>query len=379
MKNFKETFVQIGLSEIPCLIDTNNIKWYPLNTFFKRALYRPCEVSSYRDSQLSNYMQVIEYKFQEQRGLKELKTWFMNETGIKIILKNIKTAPTNNSLMKLRQQGLYDACLYFNIKREEPIITQYSNMITNFEKYELFDRICLETDSNIKTNTTWKRCDKCNIFYPDNKNYFPINSKNNTKITCKKCNKEDFTIVDNEVNKLYKIGGKELVIAVYNKYYIKALKIINNSNVKFAPKLFYEKDILIKLIYYIQKNKNGDMENFNLRYMSKYINIPLPDMKKIIGSSINIGYLKALPEDYEKSTYLNEFKIKNICKQMFGYIIQGKNIPFPEIEPILGIITKKGLIIICKKPTEISNIKTFQFYKEPKKMNRILKKIKGWC
>lgn len=381
MINFKETTVQIGLGEVPCLIDENNTKWYPLNSFFKNILYRGVEISSYRDSSLSKYMQVIEYKFPKQRGTKPLKTWFMNESGIIIILQNIYTLSrnTNKSLIKLREQGLNDACIYFNIQREDLRKPRYSRIVANLNNYSLMDKIYIESDNNINSVSEWKRCDKCDYFYPNTHKYFPLNSKNNTELVCRKCNGSYFKTEDNDVKKLYEINDENLIQSIQKRHYIKTLEIINNSKIRFAPKLFYEKEVLVRLIYYIQKYKGGANENFNLKYMSQYIHIPIPKMKAILGNDFNIGYINATPDIKKKKNQYNVKKVQSICKQKFGFIVQPKYIPFPEIKPVVGIVTKQGLVVICKNPKKIKNIKTYNFYKEPHKMNQVIKSIEGLC
>lgn len=379
MCKFEQAYITINQNQIPVLKDENNINWYPMKMFFERILFRPADIKSYRDSEFSKYMQVIEFIFNNEFSNKPTKTWFVNEKGLKIILKNINTGQKHKIRARIREQYLYEACLFFNIQRPD-VRPKYKKQVTDLSEYDEWTKICLETDFEISEKTVWKRCNSCNKYFPNNKKYFNTKTlKNKQKVlrsTCKKCHNKNFKSTNPDIQKQYNIGGVELINSIKKRHYLKSFQILMEKSSSYVPPLFYDKNTLIQLIKYIKKEiiKN-DKSKYNLKYISQFIKISPLKMSQIIGNDLKIGTLKSLEIKRKKRNTISRTRIKSLCKDKFTNTIPSSKINISGIKPIIGIITQNGLHIICDEIKNIRYAKLYKFTNNLKEMEKIIKII----
>lgn len=215
MSDFKVNKVLIGDRLIDQLTDENGINWYPLSSFFKNILHKDEKISSFRDSKICKYMQVIEYNPNIKGANRDIKMWFINEKGIKYILKNITIKKIKKTwLYNLRKKSLYEACLFFNVKKEFEERPTYINTPPKLNDYDMWSIICLEYDKHIYMNEKWKICPACNYYYPYRERYFGHPKRSTSK--CLQCQGKDFKCQNKIIQYIYDNDGFELIYQLRN-------------------------------------------------------------------------------------------------------------------------------------------------------------------
>lgn len=375
MKNFTEEYIIISGIKIMRLIDENGIKWYPLNQFFRKILFKNFNVRYYRDDpSVNKHMQVISYMF---NGNTPLKTWFINEYGLKVIISNTTVIQRPDVKSRIRERKLYDACNYFGIKRDydlKPIIIQ---SMPDIKDYDIWSKICIESDENATQYNIWKKCEKCDKYYPNTSLYYEKmkagNGESKLKRTCRKCRGKLFIPTNSKKQYELKNGGIELVTALYNKDYIEAFKIIQEKNMKYAPNEFYSTEASLKLTKYIKKNIIDNNKEYYARNVAKILNMPTQKLYDLIKNQLNIGCYKPFKPAPKKE--MTESKLLQICAKRFPNRLSKKQVNIPDIEPVIGFLTKRGLVVICHNPKPMKNAKLYQFTSNKHSMTSILKSI----
>lgn len=206
-------------------IEEDGVYWFPLTSFFDRILFKKNVTREYRDSSLIKYMKVFEFK--PSYSTSTVKAWCMNEMGIKYILKRISVKNTRNiDIDELRRKNLLEACIYFKIKRIDDLESKYINIAPDIKDYDIWSYLCLTHDFDLKQGDTWKLCDECGYYYPDNAHYFVTNAKRKTTDVCIQCSGKDFKCKNEIMNYLYYHDGLNLLFEL-NKHKRDNEKIIN--------------------------------------------------------------------------------------------------------------------------------------------------------
>lgn len=205
--------VIIGDKIINEIIDEEGTKWYPMKAFLQKVLCKYDHVSAFRDSTISKYMKVFEFCSYNSHVV--MKTWCINEKGIKFLLKNMRVNKTKKDrLYKAKVKGFFEACDYFHVKTPNNIAPIFVNNITNFDDYEFWTVLCIENDTTINQFTKWKKCPECLYYYPYNKTFFGDNIKKDS--ICLQCKGENFKCKNVIIQCFYDNGGYDFLYDVYN-------------------------------------------------------------------------------------------------------------------------------------------------------------------
>ena len=108
MDKFTIEKVFIGEKIIDEITDEYGVKWYPFKRFLESILCKYDKVSKFRDSVIIRYMQVIEYAVNPKAPERLVKTWCINENGIKYLLRHMnifQKGKTNINLYRAREKG----------------------------------------------------------------------------------------------------------------------------------------------------------------------------------------------------------------------------------------------------------------------------------
>lgn len=208
----------IGQKFIDELTDEDGIKWYPLGYFLEKILCKSDKVSSFRDSNVSKYMKIIEYSCDRPRMRTPKKIWCINEKGIKYLLKNMLVVHRGKkSTFKSREKGYAEACLYFNIKNKKAKIDPL--FITGMPKskldfYDIWSVICIKNDPKIEAFTKWKKCPECEYYYPYLDTFFGKAFNNDSK--CLQCKGSNFKCKNKIIQFIYDNDGLELLYCLFN-------------------------------------------------------------------------------------------------------------------------------------------------------------------
>lgn len=214
MNDIKIEKIQIGDKIIDQITDSEGNRWYPLKAFFRKILCKSEKVSSFRDSNMIRYMQVIEYTQDRQGGHRPIKTWCISENGIKFLLRNMRVNRTKNKkTYKAREKGFFEACLYFNVRTPEELDPLYINTPPKLDKYDIWSMICISNDTKINYATRWKRCKDCGYYYPDNVKYFGSNKRNSK--SCLQCQNKNFKCQNKIIQYIYENDGLDLLYKLY--------------------------------------------------------------------------------------------------------------------------------------------------------------------
>lgn len=208
------------------LLDEDGVYWYPLKNFFKNVLFRELNITNYRDNEeYSKYMKVIEYKPLKTFNDKPLKTWFINNEGMFLILKNTFIIKDTPKKTLMREKYLAAARNFFGVTvtNDEPTFLSYQPDLSN---YDVWSILCLTQDKTIKKETIWKKCEKCGFYYPCSKNYF-TKYKTQYSSNCKQCSGNDFKCSNKIIQYIYNHDGLDLL---YNYYLGDNDKIIEELN-----------------------------------------------------------------------------------------------------------------------------------------------------
>jgi hypothetical protein len=380
MKNFTEEYITIGGIKIVRLIDDNGTKWYPLSQFFRKILFKNFNIQYYRDSSLIKHMQVIKYQFKEQTNGIALRTWFIDEYGLLVIISNAKVIQNASAKARIRERKLYEACAYFGINRSydlKPIIIYETPDIKDYDEWA---KICIESDENASQYNIWKKCEKCDRYYPNTSLYFEkkVTSNGETKLkrTCRQCREKTFIHTNPKKQRELQIGGIELVMALYKNKYTDALKIILNKKLKYTPDEFYQKDAAIELTKYVKNHIIDSKNEYYASNIAKILNMKTLSLYSLIKDDIKIGlYQPRKIKRKQPKKVMSETKLLKICISRFPNRISKAKLNMPEIEPIIGFLTKQGLAIICKNPKKVKNAKLYKFTSDIAGTENILKAI----
>lgn len=216
MDNFKKDTIIIGDKILDRLTDTEGMHWYPLGAFLSRILRKSDKISSFRDSNLIRFLQIIEYCSNTPGFTIPKKTWCINEKGVIFLLNNMQVSNRGKKrLYEARQKGFYEACEYFNVKKHSDInpLYVYNKRTDNINKYSVWAKLCIKYDYKITTSTKWKLCPKCKCYYPFNERYF--GKRLNNTSTCLQCRNGHFKCYNKFLRYIYSQGGLSLINAIY--------------------------------------------------------------------------------------------------------------------------------------------------------------------
>lgn len=226
MCKFSIEKTMIGEKVIDEITDEHGIKWYPFKRFLESILCKYDKTSKFRDSNMIRYMQVIEYAVNPKNPNKLIKTWCINENGIKYLLRHMnifQKGKTNINLYRAREKGFFEACLYFKVKTPDKLEPLYINFPPRINDYDVWSVLCIENDLKLKTNDRWKRCSECNYYYPDRVRYFGSNKKENKK--CLQCQGKNFECQNKIIQFIYDNNGYDLLYKLH--IYKSETEIIN--------------------------------------------------------------------------------------------------------------------------------------------------------
>lgn len=375
MEGYTEETIKIGLGSTIMLTDKYGVKWFPITMFFKNILYRNCKPSKYVNSYLSEYMRPVDYSSKTGRNKEPREIWLMNEAGMRQLLKNFRSIDTDRTPEeRLRIKGVQEASSYFGLEEKEiPVYSKTTNVKPSLTEYDIFDRAILNSDPTLKEDTEWKRCSRCNFYLPNTTTYFNYNSKDHLKRKCRKCDNSHYLIKSPSTKKLYKLGGRELVVLIEQQEYEEALDIINGRGSTYAPPAFWNGEVLARLFKHIRKREQIPFNQFTLQEARKYIEIPLPKMKNLVKDLVEVYYYKK--KKPKRVPTISRYAVYKECKKRFKKVISKDFIPNEAIKPIVGIMTEKGLVIICVHPEELPYAKTYQYYKKKASMITVLNTI----
>lgn len=233
MSNFTVKQIVIGDKIMDEITDEDNNKWYPLKYFLKIVLRKEDKVSSFRDSAMIRYMKVFEYESPRHGFQRPIKTWCINELGIKYLLRKMKINKVNNRyIYRARQKGFYEACLYFKVRPYEDLDPSYINVPPKLDDYDIWSLLCIQNDSSLRINSTWKKCPKCNYFYPNTSRYYGAKQKKETP--CLQCQNKNFKCKNKIIQYIYEHGGLDLLYKLYmnndSNSIVEELKIFINKD-----------------------------------------------------------------------------------------------------------------------------------------------------
>lgn len=226
--------IRIGDKIIEEVIDRDGVRWYPLKSFLQKILCKHDKVSTFRDSEMSRYMKVFEY-YQRIHGTHRLiKTWCMNENGIKYLLRHMSIRKIKNEkLYRAREKGFLEACIYFHVKKHDELSPLYINIMPDIKDYDIWSILCIMNDVKINADTRWKKCQECRYYYPDNVRYFGNNKKEQKK--CLQCQDKNFSCNNKTIQYIYDHDGLDLLYKLYthkdDRIIVEALKEFINKEV----------------------------------------------------------------------------------------------------------------------------------------------------
>ena len=211
--------IRIGDKVIDEITDEDGVKWYPFKHFLNRILCKYDKISSFRDSDMARYMKVFTIKTNKPHYHTNVSMWCMNERGIKTILKNTTVNRVHRKdLFESREKGLYEACRYFDVKPLEELDPIFLNVPPkNLKGYDTWSLLCLENDFKLDPLSKWKRCTKCNYYYPYGIRYFGEKMGPNSK--CLQCQGKEFKCQNKVIQFLYDHGGLTLLAELEGKKY----------------------------------------------------------------------------------------------------------------------------------------------------------------
>lgn len=139
----------------------------------------------------------------------------MNENGIKYILKNITIGNgKDETINELRRKNLTEACLYFGIDRTQELQPEYIYAAPKLKDYDIWSLTCIMNDTDLYPNSKWKRCKKCNYYYPCSTKYFQRFRGGRFNTSCKMCNNSTFTCDNKVLQYIYEHDGLDLIYAL---------------------------------------------------------------------------------------------------------------------------------------------------------------------
>lgn len=378
--NFDESHITLNNHQIPKLTDKEGINWYPITYFFKNALNRKYKAKDFVETRIDKYMQVIIYRFPKAGYM--YKTWFINETGLKIILRNIKTSFVGNIEKAYEKELLLDdACNLFNVKRKERQII-YAKINYETLTYPKWIMTCFETDTSLNKDTIWKWCRNCGRYFPNTKKYFPYHvSGHNNVIThdeCKECSGKMFLSDNKDLNALKKHHDSRLIKEYQegNFFFIMKKFVLNQKGYNLS--IFNNRNRMIRFLKEIKNEPDFDSGYYFVSYIAKGLKVPYEAIRKLAEElSIPIGLKSPLEEDKQNSKRkLTQPQFERLLRRTFLCTIDKSKIKFFPGNPIMGIVTPAGLNVIFKEDIKITKINCYKYSPYINDIRHLIKVIK---
>lgn len=386
-ENYVETYFVLNYKQIPRLTDKDGVSWYPLSYFLKKGMNTTLRAKRYANSVFEDkYMKVIIYKFKYAHS--KSMTWFVNEEGLKLLLKNFKTVYSKGKNAKertIRKDMILDeACQLFKVRRNcnNAIYRKLDYRKLHYGKWLSF---VFRTDQDLRYDTPFRKCAYCHRWFPYTEKYFGVRykrRKNGTvkllKTYCKECNGEQFHSDNKDVERLKKLGHINYIYHYLNRDWYTLFKkaIFYDANLKL--KIFNNPLIISDCIMRVREDDRFDLEDYYIQFFTSRLNIPFTKIKdELTARKFKIGKYKALPEDYAKSKRLYTlaaFKAK--FRRKFKYVVQPGQLRFLPGEPIIGLITFRGLVVITKEKISLPNIKCYVLDTHKSATDRLLLNLK---
>ena len=114
MDKFTIEKVFIGEKVIDEITDEYGVKWYPFKRFLESILCKYDKVSKFRDSVIIRYMQVIEYAVNPKAPERLVKTWCINENGIKYLLRRMNIFQKGKTNIIIIKENIISNNLFMN-------------------------------------------------------------------------------------------------------------------------------------------------------------------------------------------------------------------------------------------------------------------------
>lgn len=378
--NYEENYIIINKNKIPKLTDKDGINWYPLTYLFDKGLYRKYKAKDFVETIVERYMQVIWYKFERSNAIN--RTWFINENGVKHIIRNIKTSFSNNPALDYKKELLLDeAFLVFGIKRKNRRI-MYAKLDWHKLSYGDWIQYCFHSDKDLTVDTIWKWCEGCQRYFPYSTKYFGTHRSSKKNVVmhalCKECEGKPFISDDPNVNTMRKNKDTKLIPLYLEKNYYELFKWLVIADKNYNISIFNDYLYVTNLIIRIKEDEEFDSGDYYIQYFSHALNISFEKLKETIQkSNIKIGLKAPLEEDKKKShKMLNMKQYKRMFYKNFQCVIDKTKLSCLPGHPVLGIITPKGLNVILKEKVKIPKVNCYEYYPYKTDVEQLVKTIK---
>lgn len=194
------------------LKDENGKYWYPMSHFLSNILFREVKTSKCRDDpRFAPFMKVIEYVPLNTQNPNPVKTWFINDEGLRNFLSKVRIPNEAPQDMAVKKRYLIEAYAMFNVQEGGVEQTEYITYTPPLTQYDVWSRICLTHDTTLTGRVVWKKCSKCGFFYPDTKRYYTDIGRRLRSPSCKQCGGGDFVCQNNRLQYIHKRNGQEFL------------------------------------------------------------------------------------------------------------------------------------------------------------------------
>nr|DAK84777.1 MAG TPA: DIM protein [Caudoviricetes sp.] len=364
-ENFSVDFITLSKAKIPKLTDKEGVNWYPLTYFLKKGLLRTSGSYRFSDTKIQSNMQTLWYKF--SYGFPPLLTWFINEKGLKKLLRKMITPSTLDPKKVMeREMALDEACILFNIKRKEKKVI-YAKLDLEQLHYRGWVYYCLKTDKEVDINTIWKWCEKCQKYFPNNRRYFGGHKTDAGNIiihsTCRKCEGKEYVSTNPDLLKMKNKDDLNLIPLYIEKKYYELFKAKVKSSKKYGLSIFSNYVLMVDMIKRIKEDKDFDTGDFYVAFFARVFNLSHEKLKEYLEmDEVEIGEKEPLEKDKKtsKRNYTKEEYIA-LFKRSFRCVLTEPEITFLPGHAIVAVITKQGLNVICNKKVRIGKAKVFEF------------------
>ena len=370
--DFKFEEVIINNVTMDIIVDSDGTKWYPFTKILKKALKKDLDANKYRNTKWEKYLRLWPVK-EPTEFISEL--WYIEEKGLIKFLKTTRVDPYSKYTAK-REMALHRTMEYFGLERQERDKT-YTVVKPTKKEYSDWEMTCFKYDPDVKIGIVWKRCIKCERYFPFTETYFKKEQDEEHTDTCLECLGQIFVNKNIDIQRMKELGREDLI-----KYIVKedAIGLYEQLEKKPYPEIvyfFYSKSNIIKVLEYIEQRRIQTGEgNFYLSKISEVTNIHANKLNHIIDNDYEIGVTRPLTRHSTRTLYEdldeNDKHVRDLMLQARGERRRAKKFRDTEYRK-----AKKRKENAEKRRHEIENIidlcdKNAKKYKIPKEFLEIL-------
>ena len=306
-------YININGVDVRYIKQEDGTCWYALTDIIKKVLFKDQNPQAI-NNKIKDETKVKIFYEDEHRSRSGKGLAYIEHEALKDLILNIYTN-THDINASIKEDAIYK--LYSFLNNVVPMESLYAHMSPLKRDYTDWEWICFKTDPDISKGIIWKKCIKCNKYFPNSMHYFKSRGNNLLACQCLNCaNIEMFSQnYDVQALKYYK---KAYLIKLLLRNNIEELyDELSKNPLPIALEIFKQPDVVVRIVQYLktQSYEKGGLK-YSLRTVSHVTKIRTSVLESLMRSA---GYQNV--EEVPINRTIDEEKRLAIKKQKNAVLV----------------------------------------------------------